>query len=60
LQGKLIGWLIWFGLLLGSAVIVPYYFLSGVESFYGAFLYWGLFALAAIVSVVVITASWRD
>ncbi len=53
------GWIIWFLVLVLSAFIVPFYLLSGVEKVSGAFLYWGLFALAAMISVGVITGKWR-
>jgi len=53
------GWVIWFLVLVLSAFIVPFYLLSGVEKVYGAFLYWGIFALAAMISVGVITGKWR-
>lgn len=59
-QGQLIGWVIWFFILVLSAYLVPYYLLSDIYKVYGAFLYWGLFAVTAIISVVIITKRWRD
>lgn len=60
MQGQLIAWAIWFFVIVLSAFTVPYYFLSGVTKIYGAFLYWGVFAIVAIVSVGIITSKWRD
>ncbi len=57
---KITGWAVWFLVLVLSAFIVPYQFLSGIPKVYGAFLYWGLFALAAMISVGIITARWRE
>ena len=57
---KLAGWVVWFMVLVLSAFIVPYQFLSEITRVYGAFLYWGLFALAAMISVGFITARWRE
>lgn len=53
-------WLGWIVLLVISAVVVPYFFLGNVTTIYGAFLYWGLFALAAIITVGIIISKWRD
>lgn len=60
MQGQLIAWVVWFFIIVMSAFIVPYYFLSEVPRIYGAFLYWGLFAVTAIISVGIITSKWRD
>ncbi|KJR97513.1 MAG: hypothetical protein VR68_12555 [Peptococcaceae bacterium BRH_c4a] len=60
MQGQLIGWAIWFFVIVLSAFTVPYYLLSNVAKVYGAFLYWGIFAIVAIISVGIITSKWRD
>ncbi len=60
MESQLKGWVIWFLILVLSAFIVPFYFLSNVPKVYGAFLYWGVFAIVAIISVGVITSKWRD
>ncbi|MCL6479102.1 MAG: hypothetical protein K6T65_11920 [Peptococcaceae bacterium] len=60
MRGQLIGWAVWFLIIVLAAFIVPFYFLSGVAKMYGAFLYWGVFAMAAIISVGIITSKWRD
>ncbi len=51
---------LWFSLLLLSAYIVPYGFLSDVPSMAGSFLYWSLFALAIILFILRLMSSWRD
>jgi cyanate permease len=42
------------------AYVVPYTLLSGVDAWYGSFLFWTLFGAVAIAANVLITASWRD
>jgi hypothetical protein len=42
------------------AYVVPYTVLSGVDAWYGAFLFWTLFAVAAIAGILVVAAGWRD
>ena len=42
------------------AYVVPYTVLSGVDAWYGSFLFWAMFGLAAILVNVAITSSWRD
>jgi len=59
-NSQLKGWVIWFVILVIPAFFVPFYFMSDVAKVYGAFLYWGVFALVAIVSVGIITSKWRD
>ncbi|MEW5934415.1 MAG: hypothetical protein AB1816_12635 [Bacillota bacterium] len=53
-------WVVWFGVLLLSAYVVPFAFLGHVPRVWGAFLFWCLFALAAIVSMNVLMRRWRD
>ena len=57
---SLIFWAVWFFILIISAVIVPFTLLSPVEKIYGAFLFWNIFAIIAIISVGNITRHWRD
>ena len=40
--------------------VVPYTVLSGVDAWYGSFLFWVVFALAALVVNYLITRGWRD
>ena len=42
------------------AYVVPYTVLSGVDAWYGSFLFWAMFGLAAILVNAAITSSWRD
>jgi uncharacterized membrane protein YhaH (DUF805 family) len=42
------------------AYLVPYTFLSGVDRWYGSFLFWTVFGLAAIVTIWAMTRSWKD
>ena len=42
------------------AYVVPYTLLSGVDAWYGSFLFWGVFGLLAIAVNAAITGSWRD
>lgn len=42
------------------AYVVPYAVLSGVDAWYGSFLFWAAFGLAAILVNAAITSSWKD
>ena len=53
-------WILCLAVLILSAFIVPYLFLSNVEKVSGAFLYWTIFALVAIISTIKITKYWSD
>ena len=53
-------WALIFFVLVLSAFIVPYVFLANVATVYGAFLYWNLFAIVAILLIAVVTKKWRD
>ena len=46
--------------LLGLAYVVPYTVLTGVDAWYGSFLFWAVFGLAAIATIAAMTWSWRD
>lgn len=57
------GGVVWAGVLLVLVVLgfaVPFTVLSGVEAWYGSFLFWIFFALAAIGLNVLISLGWRD
>jgi len=58
-ENQIKGWVIWFWVLVLSAFTVPFFLLSDVAKVYGAFLYWGVFAVVAIISVGIITSRWR-
>jgi hypothetical protein len=54
---------VWAGIVLilvVSAYLVPYMLLSGMDAWYGSFLFWTVFGLAAIVAIWAMTRSWRD
>ena len=53
-------WILWFGFLLLLDYTVPYTVLSGVSKFYGAFLFWNLFAIAAVASMFILLWKWKD
>ena len=46
--------------LVGLAYLVPYTLLSGVDAWYGSFLFWAVFGAAAIAVIATLTRSWRD
>lgn len=47
-------------LLVISAFAVPYTLLTSINLFYGAFLFWSLFALLVIFLTIKITTYWRN
>lgn len=53
-------WLAWLTFLIISAYVVPYVFLDNVQRVTGAFLFWSIFALVAILSTIRIISYWRD
>ena len=46
-------------LLVTAAVVIPFTALSSVESIWGAFLFWILFALLVIALIIRATAGWK-
>lgn len=55
--------IVWAGVVLVLvmlAYLVPYTLLSGVDRWYGSFLFWTAFGLAAIAAIWMMTRSWRD
>lgn len=60
LQKKRLFWLFYFLSLLIMAFVIPYTLLKNVASFHGSFLFWCIFALAAIWGVERITSRWKD
>lgn len=55
--------IVWAGVVLVLvmlAYLVPYTLLSGVDRWYGSFLFWTAFGLATIAAIWVMTRSWRD
>jgi cyanate permease len=53
-------WAVVMLVLVALAFVVPYTLLSGVDAWYGSFLFWTLFGAAAIAVNAIVTASWRD
>ncbi len=54
---------VWAGVVLVLVVlayVVPYTLLAEVDRWYGSFLFWAVFGLAAIVAIWAMTRSWRD
>jgi len=55
--------IVWAGVvfvLVVLAYLVPYTLLSGVDRWYGSFLFWTAFGLTAIEAIWAVTRSWRD
>jgi hypothetical protein len=42
------------------AYVAPYTLLSGMDRWYGSFLFWTAFGLATIAAIWAMTRSWRD
>jgi len=54
-------WATLFTLMILAAFIVPFTpLLRDLASFYGAFLFWVIFAVIVIICLGLITARWRD
>lgn len=54
---------VWAGvvmILVVLAYVMPYTVLSGVDAWYGAFIFWVIFGALAIAVIALITSSWRD
>lgn len=53
-------WAGFMAVLVASAYVVPYAVLSGVDAWYGSFLFWTVFGAIAIAAIATMTRSWRD
>lgn len=53
-------WLAPIALLILLSYIVPFTVLSGVDRWYGSFLFWSLATAAVIAINVVISLKWKD
>jgi hypothetical protein len=61
LERQRVIWALLFLLMVLSAFIVPFTpLLQNLTKFYGAFLFWSIFALVVIICIGFITARWRD
>ena len=49
----------WFGFLLALDIAIPWYVLTSVEKVSGAFLFWTIWVVVAIISAFVILRRWR-
>ncbi len=50
----------WLILLVALDIIVPWFFLSNVARMSGAFLFWTVWILFAILSAFIVIANWRE
>lgn len=60
MESRGIIWAVVVAALVVLAYAVPYVALSGVDAWYGAFLFWVVFGALAIAVIAIITSSWRD
>jgi len=51
---------IWFALLLALDIAIPWFILTRVEKVNGAFLFWTVWVVAAIISAFIIFLKWRE
>ncbi len=51
---------VWFGLLLALDIAIPWFVLTHVEKMSAAFLFWTIWAAAAIASAFIIFLKWRE
>ncbi len=51
---------IWFAFLLALDIAIPWFVLTNVEKMSGAFLFWTVWVVAAIVTAFVIFLRWRE
>jgi hypothetical protein len=50
----------WFALLLALDIAIPWFVLTRVEKVSGAFLFWTIWVVAAIIGAFVIFLRWRE
>ena len=51
---------IWFAFLLALDIAIPWFVLTNVEKMSGAFLFWMIWVVAAIITAFVIFLRWRE
>ena len=51
---------IWFAFLLALDIAIPWFVLTNVEKISGAFLFWTIWVVAAIITAFVIFLKWRE
>ncbi|MFO7815606.1 MAG: hypothetical protein R6V14_07765 [Halanaerobiales bacterium] len=60
LKRKRFLWVFWLVILIISAYFVPFVLLRNANQVEASFLYWTVFAIAAILSTIKITSYWSD
>jgi hypothetical protein len=50
----------WFALLLALDIAIPWYVLTRMEKVSGAFLFWTVWVVAAIISAFIIFLKWKE
>ncbi len=58
-KNKLILATSWFLIIIIMNYTIPYTILENVEKFKGAFLFWSLLSIVAIISMFVLMSRWR-
>jgi hypothetical protein len=51
---------VWFAFLLALDIAIPWFVLTHVEKMSGAFLFWTVWVVAAIITAFVIFLKWRE
>ena len=51
---------VWFAFLLALDIAIPWFVLTNVEKISGAFLFWTIWVVAAIITAFVILLKWRE
>ncbi len=51
---------VWFAFLLALDIAIPWFVLTHVEKMSGAFLFWTVWVVAAIITAFVIFLRWRE
>ena len=51
---------VWFAFLLALDIAIPWFVLTNVEKISGAFLFWTVWVVAAIITAFVILLKWRE
>jgi hypothetical protein len=51
---------VWFAFLLALDIAIPWFVLTNVEKMSGAFLFWTIWVVAAIITAFVIFLRWRE
>lgn len=60
MNGSKVWWLVAVAVLILLSYLVPYTLLSGVDAWYGSFLFWTLVTAIVIGINAVVSSAWRD